>query len=387
MIEGVSGIMACAPGFDRPVYNPSLKRVTWPNGTIAGIFSSEDYEELRGPQHHWLWADEPFKWKNIEKTWDQATLGLRLGARPQACLTSTPRPLKLLKRLLADPLVHLTRGSTTENIQNLSPFYLALVDRLKGTRLGRQELEAAILDDNPGALWTYSMFEREGFRLAALPRGVSPQRTVIGVDPMAVSMSVEDRRTRDSDDPSDVSRRATGIVVASLGTDGRGYVMDDRTIHGRPEVWGSAVVKAFRDWAADRITAEQNQGGDMVDSTIRNVDRHAPVRMVHAAKGKITRAEPISALYERGLISHVGSFPDLEDEMCTYVPGDHSPNRMDALVWALTELFGHDIADMSEAEFQNNRTVVLETGRVVGGNGNGMNIGVSHGVGAGGMNL
>jgi len=387
MLEGPAGIMATAPAFARPTYNPSLKRITWPNNTTAHVFSAEEPEALRGPQHHWAWADEPFKWKNGDKAWDQVTLGLRLGERPQACLTSTPRPLKLLRQLLADPLVHLTRGKTEDNIRNLSPFYEALVERLKGTRLGRQELEAAILDDHPGALWTYSMFEQAGFRLAKAPQGVELVRVVIGVDPQATSMSAEDRKARQTEEED---RRATGIVVVGKGSDGRGYVLQDGTVSGRPEFWAAQAIRLLKVHKGDRIVAEQNQGGEMVDAVIRAQDRHVPVTLVHAARGKVTRAEPISLLYERGIVSHVGSFPEMEDEMCTYVPGEPSPNRMDALVWALTELFGRDLATLDDAHAFGERASMRQRPDVdlsvaVGAGGfDDMNLGNT---GMGGMNL
>lgn len=350
MIEGVSGILACSSQLDRPDYNPSLKRLVWPNGSQAGVFSSEDYEELRGPQHHWVWCDELPKWRNAEETWEQVMFGLRLGARPRACITSTPRPIKVLKQIIRDALTVVTKGTTYDNLANLSPLYRSLVSKYEGTRLGRQELEAAILDDIAGALWTYKMIDAQ--RLNTLPAGVDLARVVVGVDPSA------------SEDGNEA-----GIIVAGRGTDDRGYVLADFTVQGRPEVWAERAVCGWRTFSADRIVAEGNNGGAMIESTINAYDRSVPVKIVHASRGKITRAEPVALLYERGLISHVGSFPELEDEMCTYQEVDikgkrPSPNRMDAVVWALTELFSVGTADMDGAGVFGTSAVQQEFGAV-----------------------
>ena len=325
MIEGVSGIIPCSSRFDRPTYNPSLKRLTWPNGTQAEVFSSEEPEELRGPQHHWVWCDELPKWRNAKKTWEQIQFGMRLGERPRACITSTPRPIETLKEIINDPLTVMTRGRTYDNLANLSPVYQSIVRKFEGTRLGRQELEAQILDDVPGALWTYAMIDKH--RLGELPPGVELLRVVVAIDPSV------------SEDGNEA-----GIICAGRGSDNRGYVLADRTLQGRPEAWAKLAVQTWRDFKGDRIVAEANNGGQMIESTIGAYDMTVPVKLVHASRGKITRAEPVALLYERGLISHVGSFPELEDECCTYQELDvkgkkQSPNRMDALVWALTELF------------------------------------------------
>jgi phage terminase large subunit-like protein len=340
MIEGQSGLLACSPPFDMPKYNPSLKRITWPNGTRATVFSSEEYEELRGPQCHWVWGDEPGKWNAPSETWEQILFGMRLGANPEACLTTTPRPTKMLKRLLVDPLTQVSRGTTYDNTANLSPVYRSIVSIFEGTRLGRQELSAELLDDNPGALWTYDLIDK-----ARMPPGLlrtvqdGLARVVVGVDPTASSDGAE-----------------AGIVVSGRGIDQHGYVLADVTLQGRPEQWGRAAVAAARLWGADRIVAEDNNGGEMVEATIRAVDPTAPVKRVHASRGKIARAEPISALYEQGLIHHVGIFPQLEDQMTSYQPleikgSQASPDRMDALVWSLTELFETQVADLKDAFF------------------------------------
>src|SRR5262245_29871779 len=337
MIEGPSGILAVSPSFDTPIYESSKKRLTWPNGTRAGIFSSEEFEELRGPQHAWVWADELPKWRNAQDTWDQIRFGLRVGPRPTACITSTPRPIKTLKQILKDPLTIVTGGTTYENLSNLSAVYLSIVRSFEGTRLGRQELTAQLLDDVPGALWSYSMFEKPGFRLTQIPKDVVAIRAAVALDPSV---------TEDGN--------AAGIVAGVRGSDGRAYVIHDRTHQGRPEAWAKTAVDTWRYIEGDHIIAEANQGGLMIEATIKAYDSGVPVRLIHASRGKITRAEPIALLYERGLVSHVGFFPEMEDEMCTYQPADmigsnvQSPNRMDALVWLLTDLFSFTSADVDK---------------------------------------
>jgi phage terminase large subunit-like protein len=248
-------------------------------------------------------------------------LGLRLGADPRGVVTTTPRPKQVVRELTKDETCVVTRGSTYDNAANLAPSFLSrIVSRYEGTSLGRQELFAELLDDMPGALWTRSLIDANRKSDVA-----GMNRIVVGVDP-AIS------NTGDSD--------YTGIVVCGIGQDGHGYVLEDRSIRGTPEQWASRAVAAFRDWRADRIVAEKNQGGDMVESTIRHVDPNVAYIGVHASKGKIPRAEPISALYEQGRCHHAGLFPELEEQMCNYVPGiEASPDRMDAMVWAMTELF------------------------------------------------
>lgn len=353
MIEGQSGLLACCPEFDRPQYNPSLKRITWRNGTRATIFSSEEFEELRGPQHHWLWGDEPAKWNASSETWEQAQFGLRLGANPEACLTTTPRPIKLIKELVKDPLTHLTSGTTYENKANLSPVYKSIIRKFEGTRLGRQELEAALLDDQPGALWTSFLIEQHRVPTAPYEQF---NRIVIGVDPSAGSAD------------SDELGAEAGIVACARALNQHGYVLGDATVRGRPEEWARAAVNLYRFWKADSIIAEANNGGQMVESVIRNVDASVPVKLVHASRGKITRAEPISALYGLGIIHHVGLFPELEDQMTTYDPlligaKMPSPDRMDALVWAVTELFPDGTEGMQDAFFGVSTLLSAQEGR------------------------
>ena len=322
MVEGESGILACSPLKFRPDYEPSKRRLTWPNGAIATLYSAEEPDRLRGPQHDLIWADEPAAWKYSE-TWDMAMFGLRLGEDPRVVATTTPRPTPLIKDLVKDPTTTITRGSTYENQENLAPAFLEkIVKKYEGTRLGRQELNAEILDDNPGALWQRDVIEN-------LRVNTAPQltRIVVGVDP-AVSGGEE------ADE--------TGIITAGIAATGHVYVLNDSTLQGSPLDWARAVVRVFHAKKADRVIGEVNNGGDLVEVNLRTVDRTIPFRAVHASRGKAIRAEPISALYEQGRVHHVGTFPQLEDQLCEWVPNDphqRSPDdRLDALVWAITEL-------------------------------------------------
>jgi phage terminase large subunit-like protein len=324
MVEGVSGLLAVHPPGARPLYEPSKRQVTWTNGAVAQLFSAEDPESLRGPQFSAAWCDELCKWRRPGETWAMPQFGLRLGDAPRQVVTTTPRPLPLLKALLADPQVAVTRVRTSANAANLAPSFLeAIVGRYRGTRLGRQELDAEILEDRPDALWPRALIEHA--RVGAAP---DLMRIVVAVDPPASSGPKAD---------------ACGIVVAGLGFDGRAYVLADLTRErARPLDWASAAVRAYRRYEADRIVVETNQGGDLVEAVIRQVDVTVPVRPVRAMRGKWLRAEPVAALYEQGRVAHVGAFPELEDEMSDFGPdglsGGRSPDRVDALVWALTEL-------------------------------------------------
>jgi phage terminase large subunit-like protein len=335
LVEGDSGILAVHPPDFRPHYEPSKRRLTWPNGTVATLFNAVEPDQLRGPQHDAALCDELAKWRYARDTWDQLQFGMRLGEHPQVVVTTTPRPIPVLKEILASDDTVITRGSTLENAGNLAPSFLkAIHDRYAGTRLGRQELEAEMLDDVPGALWTREMFDRDRAKLGddGLPvhngAAVQLRRVVIGVDPSGASGDGE------GDD--------IGIVAAGLGIDGRGYVLGDYSCNLSPEGWARRVNEAFTAHQGDRIVAERNFGGAMVESVIKAVDRNLPVMLVNASRGKIARAEPIAALYEQGKVSHCGSFPGLEDEQCAMTPGGYigegSPDRADALVWALTEL-------------------------------------------------
>ncbi len=332
MVEGESGLLAVCWDKDkdhrgqemgRPLYEPSKRRVTWDNGAQAVLFSAEEPERLRGPQHDAAWMDELAAWTRMQETWDMAAFGLRLGKHPQAMVTTTPKPSQLLRRLLQDESTVTTRGSTFDNAANLAPSFLdAVRERYEGTRLGRQELYAEVLDDVPGALWT-----REMIRHGDMPE---MKRIVVGVDPSGAS--------GDPDEGSD----DIGIVVAGKGVDGRFYVIEDATCVLGPAGWARRSVARYREHAADRIVAERNFGGAMVESNIRTVDPLVPVKLVTASRGKAVRAEPIAALYEQGRVTHAKGLEALEDQMMHmtlsgYV-GEGSPDRLDAMVWALSEL-------------------------------------------------
>jgi predicted phage terminase large subunit-like protein len=324
MVEGESGLLAIAPNGFRPTFSPSLRRVTWPNGAIATLFSSEEPDRLRGPQHDALWADELAAWKNAQDVWDMAQFGLRLGKRPRVVVTTTPKPIPLLKALLKreGQDVVVTRGRTADNAANLAPTFLSsIVSRYQSTRLGRQELDAEMLEDTPGALWSLSLLEENRRDKAALP---PMRRIVVAIDP-AVSTG------EDADE--------TGIVVCGLGVDGKGYLIEDASGKLAPIEWARRAVGLYRHYGADRIIAEANQGGELVEQTIRTVDRSASYKGVHASRGKITRAEPIAALAEQHNIMHAGVFPELEDQLVSFAGGTgKSPDRLDAYVWGFTEL-------------------------------------------------
>ena len=319
MVEGESGILATA-GRNRPLYEPSKRRLTWPNGAIGVCYSGDEPDQLRGPQHDAAWLDELAKYRCAEETWSNLDLGLRLGESPQAVITTTPRPVQIMRELVADELVTVTRGSTYDNLQNLAEsFAKRIVERYEGTRLGRQELHAEILDDVVGALWSREMIDAH--RLRETPPHF--ERIVVGVDPAVTS-------GEDADE--------TGILVAGM-IGNRGYIVEDLSGQYTPQEWAIQAIKAYYKYNADRIVAEVNQGGDMVEHTIRTVDRNVSYKAVRAARGKILRAEPIAALYEQGRIHHCGTFAALEDQLCMYTHESRdSPDRLDALVWALTDL-------------------------------------------------
>lgn len=331
MVEGESGLLAvCWAGdktyagdpLGRPQYEPSKRRLTWANGSIATLFSAEEPERLRGPQHDRLWCDELAAWKHLRETWDMAMFGLRLGARPRTCITTTPKPVKLIRELIDDRRTIVTRGSTFDNAGNLAPTFLQAVrEKYEGTRLGRQELHAELLEEAEGALWSRAQIEQCKFR-GELP---DFKRIVVAIDP-AVSATEESAET--------------GIVVAGLGLDDRGYVLKDASGRRSPGAWAKRAVELYDQFQADRIVAEGNQGGNLVSHAIRTERPNASVKIVHAKVGKRARAEPVAALYEQGKVSHFGSMPDLEDQMVIWEPlsGLPSPDRLDALVWALTEL-------------------------------------------------
>ena len=317
MIEGESGILAICPPDERPLYVASKRRLEWPNGAVSLIFTADEPERLRGKQAMKIWADELAAWRYPD-AWSQAMMGLRLGTNPQAIVTTTPRPTKAIKDLMSDPRNVVTTGTTYENKNNLAQGYFDyVIKKYEGTRLGRQELNAELLSDNPGALWKRDMIDAS--RVIKAP---DLERVVVGVDPSATSGGDE-----------------AGIITA--GKDGDDYyTLADDSIQGSPKAWATAAVTAYHKYQADCIVAEKNNGGEMVESVIKQVDNNVPVRLVWASRGKATRAEPVSTLAEQGHDHHVGSFAELEDELCSWTTGDNSPNRLDAKVWAITELMG-----------------------------------------------
>ena len=317
-VEGESGLQAiCAEG-EIIKWNRSLGELEFRTGAQVKLFSGDKPDRLRGPQHYAMWFDELAAFQYPQQAWDMGMFGLRLGDNPQCVVTTTPRPISLVKQLLAVKTTSVTRGSTYENRDNLAEaFFTDIVTRYEGTRLGRQELNAELIDDVEGALWTRDMLEA-----SRVTKFENPIRIVVGVDPKANAAAESE----------------TGIVVAAQSADGNIYVLDDASVNDLPERWARQVVSAFHRWRGDRVVVERNQGGDMVASTLRAVDAHLPISEVHATKGKYTRAEPVSALYEQGKVKHVGSFPRLEDQMCSWLPGEDSPDRLDALVWAVSSL-------------------------------------------------
>lgn len=311
--------------------------LTWPNGSEAelfGTFAPEDVERFRGPQHCLIWGDEFAAWRKLDESWDNLQPGLRLGEHPKVVLTTTPKRRPLLRRIMAEPGTVITRGKTSEAHGLPTERVVALYARYGGTTMGRQELDAEIIDDVDGALW------RRPVIVYAEPPKVYPKgvenpdlvRIVVAVDPAVTS-------TAESDE--------TGIIVVGLGSDRRGYVLDDVSARTSPAEWAKRAVAVYREHSADRIVAEANNGGDLVSTVIGAVDPKVPVTLVHAARGKRTRAEPVAALYEQGRVSHVRPLPELEDQMCSYTgaPGEDSPDRLDALVWGLSELFDLRVDD------------------------------------------
>ena len=324
MIEGVSGLLAVHAAHERPSWSPSRKRLEWSNGAVAQAFSADDPESLRGPQFGCAWSDEMAKWRYAEAAFDMLQFGLRLGSQPRQLITTTPRPTALLKRLMNDAASVVTRAPTQANAFNLAPTFLqGVMARYAGTRLGRQELDGEIIEDRPDALWSRALLERCRVREAP-----PMQRVVVAVDPPATSGKRAD---------------ACGIVAAGLAEGGIVYVIADETVAGAtPALWAAKAIALWRRCEADALVAEVNQGGDMVKSVIAEVDAAVPVIAVRATRGKWLRAEPVATLYEQGRVRHAGSFAALEDEMCDFalsgLSSGRSPDRLDALVWAVTSL-------------------------------------------------
>lgn len=322
MIEGESGILSVCSDKDMPHWAPSRALLSWENGSRAHIYSGESPEGLRGPQHHYAWCDEIAKWAHPQAAWDNLQMGLRLGERPRTLVTTTPRPIALMRRLIGKAEV-VTRGRTGDNVHLPDAFVTAMAQDYGGTRLGRQELDGELIEDIPGALWTRAMLET--IRVKECP---PPRRIVIGVDPCV-----------------SVGGDACGIVAVALGDDGKAYVIEDASVAGEaPDGWARAVAHCAERHAADKVVAEANNGGQLVETVLRGADCTMPIKRVHAAHGKAARAEPVAALYGMGKAFHVGAFPALEDELCGLISGGgyqgpgRSPDRADALVWAMTEL-------------------------------------------------
>ena len=332
MVEGDSGLInVCWKGdksyrgspLGLPIWSPTNNTLTWENGAKAVFFSAEDPERLRGPQAYSAWTDELCAWRNAQETWDMLQFGLRLGRRPQVFVTTTPKTTKLIRNILDDDKTTVSTGSTYDNAANLADTFLDAVRKTyEGTRLGRQELYAEILDEASGALWNRTLLASCEVDKDEVP---TLNRIVVSIDP-AITANAE----------SDM----TGIVVAGVDINGIAYVLEDHTGRYTPQQWASKAVELYREHMADRIVAERNQGGDMVRHTLHTEDETVPVKLVHASRGKMARAEPVSALYEQDKVKHVRGLNDLEDQMVQWEPlgSIGSPDRLDALVWAITDL-------------------------------------------------
>ena len=332
MVEGDSGLLNVCWKGDKtyrgkhigfPIWSPTNNTLTWDNGSKAVFFSAEDPERLRGPQAYSAWTDELCAWRNAQETWDMMMFGLRLGRKPQVFITTTPKTTKLLRNIISDPKTVISKGSTFDNAANLADTFLDAVKKTyEGTRLGRQELYAEILDEASGALWN-----RELLFKCEIDRDEVPplSRIVVSVDPAVTNKT-------DSD--------MTGMVVAGIDQEGTAYVLEDHTDHYSPKEWAAKAIELYHEHMADRIVAERNQGGDMVRHTLQTEDENVPIKLVHASRGKMARAEPVSALYEQGKVRHVKGLNDLEDQMVQWEPlgSIGSPDRLDAMVWALTDL-------------------------------------------------
>lgn len=344
MVEGESGILNICPPWFKPKFEPGNKRLIFPNGVIAQLYGAYDPDSLRGPQSDLFWADEIAKWQYASEAWDNAVFGNRLGDHPRRVFTTTPKPIKLVRLLMGrDPsqrgmspdrsIVLAGQMSTYDNVANLAASFVKDVFRkYQGTRLGRQELMGELLMDVPGALWTLDLIENGRVRPHEVPDIGDFVRIVVAIDPAVTS----------GEDSAE-----TGIICAGRTFNGHYYVLRDKSGRMSGYAWAMAAVKLFEEQQADRIVAEVNNGGDLVEAQLRIVSADVPYRSVHASRGKRTRGEPVAALYEQGKVHHVGSFDELEDQQIIWVPdaGEDSPDRVDALVWAIT-----DLADFFETE-------------------------------------
>ena len=321
MVEGESGILSVFPDHERPTYVKKPVQLTFPNGAIALGFNATEPDQLRGPQFDAAWMDEFAKFRYADDVWDMLQFCLRLGDNPRTLITTTPRPLAILKKILAEPTTITTVGSTFENKSNLAPKFLnRLTANYEGTRTGRQELHAELLDEAEGALWSRELID--SIQIEELP---AMKRIVIAIDPAITN-------TEKSDE--------TGIIAVGLGFDNKGYVLADRSGRYSPADWAKAAIELFHEFGADRIIAEGNQGGDMVRNTLDVIEANLPITIVHASRGKFARAEPVAALYEQGKVHHVRGLEHLEDQLVSWEPlsGKGSPDRLDALVWGFTDL-------------------------------------------------
>jgi phage terminase large subunit-like protein len=322
-----SGLLQVHPKDFRPVYEPSKRRLTYPNGGMLSIYNGSEPDQLRGPQHDGAWCDELAKWQYAPESWDQLQFGLRLGLNPQCVITTTPRAIKLIKDIVKDEATIVTHGTSLENANNLSPqFASTIMRKYAGTRLGRQEIYAEILEDVPGALWQREVIDADRIKPYDVP---ALKRIVVAIDPAVTS-------GEDADE--------TGVICVGLDFNDHGYILEDASGRYAPNDWAKKAIAIYKARGADRIIGETNNGGDMIENTIRVVDPNISYHGVHASRGKVIRAEPASALYEQHRVHHVGAFPQLEDQMCAFTTdfdrsaAGYSPDRMDALVWALFEL-------------------------------------------------
>jgi phage terminase large subunit-like protein len=328
MVLGESGILACCPADERPLYARASARLSWPNGATSLLFSAEEPDRLRGKQHMKLWCDELAAWRHAD-AFEQALLGLRLGDSPQAIIATTPRPIQIIRKLLEDKDAIVTRGATFDNADHLAEAFLRMITaRYEGRAIGRQELFAELLEETPGALWTRELIERHRIAGNAAPGEYA--EIVVGVDPPATSGARADE---------------CGIIVAAKAANGEIYVLADLSSQGdRPSAWAGRVVSAYRNFKANRVVAEVNNGGETVADVLRQCEANLPIRAVTATRGKFLRAEPIAAAYERGIVHHVGGFARLEDQLCALTAdfdarsAGYSPDRADALVWAIADL-------------------------------------------------
>ena len=355
MVEGESGILACAPATFRPTYYPSKRRLEYPNGAFQTLYSADEPDRLRGPQHHYFWADELAAWRYLQYAWDMLQMGMRLGTHPRGCITTTPRPLPLIKEMLKNSRCTVVRGSTYENLANLAEtFRRTVLDRYEGTTLGRQELDAEVLEDLPGALVARALIDRTRVTPDEVPELIS---IVVGMDPAGTGTGDE-----------------TGLVVTGWGVDQHHYVLADASAKKTPDQAARAAFALREQYGAAHVIVEDNNGKDWIGEVLKRVWRDMrpagdttppPVRTVWASQGKKLRAQPVGMLYEQGRVHHVGSLPELEDQLTTWIPEEDpkSPDRLDALVHAITH---HMKRDRSRTQLVNPHTAARRAGRTPG---------------------